>query len=196
MYKSLLALAAIASVGSANAQILGFSDFETLPLRGTFASLSLAGGAVSASQLNPGLVELQLPNSTSTATFGFSLAAPRPAFSLEFDARSFSAATTINVSLSGPNGTVTNPISVLGGTLAAFPSPRSTTFLTSNLAPWAIGAYTLTFTGNSVGTLRLDNVGVTAVPEPGTYGLMLAGLAAIGVVGWRRRNATPDGARA
>jgi len=39
--------------------------------------------------------------------------------------------------------------------------------------------------GDNIGML-LDNVNVTAVPEPGTYALMLAGLAAVGFVARRR----------
>lgn len=53
----------------------------------------------------------------------------------------------------------------------------------------ASGVYALSFHnhgGDNVGAL-LDNVSVTAVPEPATYGMMLAGLACVGWMARRRR---------
>ncbi|NRR30537.1 PEP-CTERM sorting domain-containing protein [Oxalobacteraceae bacterium] len=55
--------------------------------------------------------------------------------------------------------------------------------------PSVSGVYTLSFQnqgGDNVGAL-LDNVSITAVPEPGTYAMLLAGLAAVGVAARRRR---------
>jgi hypothetical protein len=46
----------------------------------------------------------------------------------------------------------------------------------------------LTFMSNS-NAFEVDNLRVTAVPEPGTYALMLAGLAAVGFVAKRRKAA-------
>ncbi len=57
----------------------------------------------------------------------------------------------------------------------------------SSFAP---GNYRLVATGTGVRESSLDvtiNFVAAAVPEPGTYGLMLAGLAAVGLVARRRR---------
>ena len=48
--------------------------------------------------------------------------------------------------------------------------------------------FTDTSGGNSISDLYLDNVAVSAVPEPGTWAL-LAGAAALGLAVWRRRRA-------
>jgi hypothetical protein len=46
----------------------------------------------------------------------------------------------------------------------------------------------LTFMSNS-NAFEVDNLRVTAVPEPGTYALMLAGLGALGFVAKRKKAA-------
>ena len=50
----------------------------------------------------------------------------------------------------------------------------------------AYAAATTTSTYSTAGTWRFDQVSVTAVPEPGTYAMMLAGLAMIGFMAARR----------
>ena len=80
------------------------------------------------------------------------------------------------------------------------------TFLSAaggNPVAWLDGAFTFTALSNTTllsfnslntgtGGLLLDSVSVTAVPEPGTYALMLAGL---GVVGWLARRRGVAGGR-
>ena len=51
------------------------------------------------------------------------------------------------------------------------------------------GNYTLAF-GTGLGSLKVDDVqiSVTAVPEPETYAMMLAGLGLMGTIARRRKN--------
>ncbi|MFM2057202.1 MAG: hypothetical protein RLY71_1587 [Pseudomonadota bacterium] len=61
----------------------------------------------------------------------------------------------------------------------------NTHFSFLNVAP---GTYNLSVTGNSSGISALTSTTtVTAVPEPETYAMMLAGLGALGFVGRRRK---------
>lgn len=61
---------------------------------------------------------------------------------------------------------------------------------TLNFTPGSSGLYTISFQnqgGDNVGAL-LDNVSVTAVPEPKIYGMMLVGLGLMGFVARKRKN--------
>ncbi|MCB1106202.1 MAG: PEP-CTERM sorting domain-containing protein [Cephaloticoccus sp.] len=83
-------------------------------------------------------------------------------------------------------------------------SGSSYSFVTGSAIAAASAGYTNTFNpgtydiissggifGNGAsGTFTISTVPVSAVPEPGTYALM-AGLATLGFVAWRRRQATP-----
>jgi PEP-CTERM motif len=59
-----------------------------------------------------------------------------------------------------------------------------TTFTSSALG----GNSTLVFRGVNNSFAQLDNVSITAVPEPETYAMLLAGLGAIGFMSRRRKN--------
>lgn len=80
---------------------------------------------------------------------------------------------------------------VFGGAFGAFSLGQNIGWTGSLLdfTPSTTGTYTMTFSnlgGDGVGML-LDNVTVTAVPEPETYAMMLAGLGLLGFVARRRR---------
>ena len=52
----------------------------------------------------------------------------------------------------------------------------------------ATGSTVLSFRGATGSVASLDNVSITAVPEPETYAMLLAGLGAIGFMSRRRKN--------
>lgn len=80
-----------------------------------------------------------------------------------------------------------------GAALQSFTRTSSAGFTTESIlfTPSASQAFTLSFHnlgGDNVGAL-LDNVSVASVPEPQTYALLIAGLAAMGMVSRRRKQA-------
>ena len=57
-------------------------------------------------------------------------------------------------------------------------------------SPWAPGTYTITFDNlPAANGFRLDDISVSAVPEPGAISLMLAGVGVLGLVARRRQRA-------
>lgn len=81
---------------------------------------------------------------------------------------------------------------LFGTTLATYSLPKDAgwTHYSLDFTPWASGTRYLGFaalSNDNVGML-LDNVSVTAVPEPETYAMMLAGLGIVGLMSRRRRS--------
>lgn len=83
--------------------------------------------------------------------------------------------------------TLTGPTGPLTFAQISFDPFEIWTISTATLSP---GAYTLTLIGtNSVAVATYaGNIALAAVPEPETYALMLAGVAAVGFVVMRRRS--------
>jgi len=72
------------------------------------------------------------------------------------------------------------------------PGPLGRSFSTEFFRAIPQGALvSLRFQGSLPG-MNIDNVSITAVPEPGTYALMLAGLGLVGFLARRRRTASSD----
>ena len=105
-----------------------------------------------------------------------------------------------NASPTGGNGSnYTQPstlnLSIDGGALSTYTNavntPFGINFRKFSFVFTAAGATSLAFSNGTVGDnyLGLDTVSVTAVPEPATWGLMIAGFAMVGFAARRRRNA-------
>jgi len=87
--------------------------------------------------------------------------------------------------------TLTYQLGALSGSVLGTPTSSGWHQFTGNVDLGAFGTHRLTFeaanASDSFGG-SLDNVSVTAVPEPETYALMLAGLGVLGAVVRRRRH--------
>ena len=199
---ALVGLSVLVAAPAANAITTFSTDFNAISNAevashvltnvGTFSGGSSTNGAgalasgpdryVTLSNLDPLLPQ--------TLTLNFTLAAPTASFTYSFWASSNAAVvagTGVVVTLVGPSGTQSVNELGLGPAIAANPNPGGVNH-TGVFAGGGAGAYTLTF-GNLPANngFRLDDVSISAVPEPETYALLLSGLAALGLLAKRRR---------
>lgn len=147
---------------------------------GSFASGSLSAGDATI-VVSGGDAVARLNNATFL-TLGFNLLNAATSITVSFMAASSTSTSAGNALVSIDVGPVqsqpilaTNVVNP-GGTLI------SQTFAGSFLA----GYHSLKIDNSAIG-FRVDDVSVTAVPEPGTYAMLLAGLAAVGFVAKRRK---------
>jgi hypothetical protein len=100
---------------------------------------------------------------------------------------------TLSFDLAGSHRGGTETVDVtFGGVLGNYflNSNDDFSLKTLNFTPDSSGVYSISFQnqgGDNMGAL-LDNVSVTAVPEPEVYGMMLMGLGLMGFVARRRKN--------
>ena len=172
----------------------GWSQFESFPGNQTITSDAASGNWA-------GLITNMQPASNSLfkqANLGGNLAAGLE-IKISFDAKGSFAGGGVAFAevFSEKAGGGTNPPPLLVSlhdkvNANTYTNISFSYFISPSGAPGGVtlqlGATTGGATG-SMATMYYDNVSIQAVPEPGTYALMLAGLAGVGVLAKRRRQA-------
>ncbi|HEX5371748.1 MAG TPA: PEP-CTERM sorting domain-containing protein [Aquabacterium sp.] len=189
--RSLIAMSiALASVGAQAATTVFEDNFDANAL--SISNPTPIGWTVSNGSVDvigqPAFYDLEPGNGRYIDLDGSSSNAGELTKSLAFNAGWLYTAT---FSLAGSNRSSTEIVDVtFGTTTATYTLLATDPFATYSLtfAPAASGVFNLTFAnrgGDNIGAL-LDNVKVTAVPEPGSLALVLAGLGVVGFAARRR----------
>ena len=178
-----IALTGVAAQATVTTSVIGSTTTYTENFNG---GTSFSAGAFNAPLTSDDYLWLTLPGS-STASYSFSTLSAVQSLTVSFWYSAVSAAASW--SLSGPSQTLVNTGL---GFLVNNPGPggvqgvdQQVSYTWNNLAA---GNYTLAF-ATSLGGLKVDDVqvSVTAVPEPETYAMMLAGLGLMATVARRRK---------
>lgn len=194
--KHLFVAAAVAAL-SLNAQAETFSTTfgsagstaQTLSAaaRGSFTSGSfvngLSGTDASIVETPDAVVRL---NNTAYLLLGFDLLAAANQITVSFYASSSNTNSAGNALVSIDGGSVYSQAITAKSVVNPGPTTGATLISHTFAGSFLAGAHNLKI-DNSTAGFRVDDVSVTAVPEPATLGMLLAGLGVIGFVGSRRR---------
>ena len=192
-----MAAAAVLTVSAFGAQAVetystGFgaaaSTSQTLSAAaiGTFAAGAFVNGNTTDSTIVLGAAgdAIARMNLGSYLTLSFNLLAPASQITASFFASSSNGTSAGTANVSIDNGTVqSQAITALN---VVNPGPTGTFISRIFTGSFAAGLHTLRIDNEPTSGFRVDDVSVTAVPEPGTYAMLLAGLAAVGFVAKRR----------
>lgn len=188
-FKKLVTAALIAMAGvAAHATVVTSTSGNTTTYSENFnGGTSFSAGAFDAPLTSDDYLWLTQPG-TNAASYTFAAASAVQSLTVSFWYSALS--TAAQWSLSGPVSALGNT----GGLLAVtFNNPgaggsSADQWVSQTWNNLSAGNYTLAFS-TGLGQLKVDDVAisVTAVPEPGTYAMMLAGLGLIGTVARRRK---------
>lgn len=166
----------------------------------TFDDISTSNGSVPISNGYHGFdwnnfYVLDASQSGGTTNTGYqtgTVSAPNVAYNGYADPASFSSVTAFSLNslevTKAWNAGITHFDGYVGNILTySMNVTSSTTAPTSVVFNWSGLNKVVMSDGNSTNHTAIDNLSVTAVPEPETYALMLAGLGLMGVIA-RRRN--------
>jgi hypothetical protein len=190
-FRSIVLASSLACAGAAHAQNFS-TGFEDGNPQGTFSSF------VGDTAGNAGDRYLRLANNAEEGMLTFTVTTLTPFYLLEFwysgSPAGGTPTFTATVRLAGGGSPVDVSTVYTVTETADNPGPNNTPTGTFGSyyfgSPVAPGTYELFFERTSQsGTARIDNLSLTAVPEPGTYALMLAGLGVVGFLARRRKTA-------
>ncbi len=176
--------------------MVAFAGAAALALGSAAGAAVTVTGSTGLNNPDPAAVgSIQTVGTTTTINFGQNPASS-PSFTSSFSfSNDIVGLYTIVVGSSDPGITFTSgTLTGAGGSFNLAPaSVGSFSLLTLGATTLASGMYTLTFAGTNPvpggsydGTLMINQV--SGVPEPGTWGMMLLGFGAMGLVVRRRRH--------
>ncbi len=175
-----LALAALAFTGTA-AQAQAVNN-------GTFDS-DLSGWTTGPLPGSPGLTDVDWLAGTALFNAGTDRLAQvisglvaGTQYSYSFSYASNAATSVGGIRLNFGGAAYNPPIETFAGTAGKLVTITDTFFATGS------GNLIMAFRGAAGSIATLDNVSITAVPEPETYAMLLAGLGAVGFMSRRRKN--------